>query len=161
MVTNVCFKVLRNNEIVELIIPIEHNFEIISGDTFNGYKFPDVSIESQVIDYLDSIDKSEMMHKYNIDIIFDYYIKKEYSIDDEIIDFINYISKYISLNDNRQIRALLYEAKDILFGQNKSNETKIKELITLINISNKSIKGTFDFIERILLNNKNNLKYLE
>ena len=151
MVTNVCFKVLRNNEIVELIIP---------GEEFNGYKFPDTSIESQVIDYLDSIDKSEMMYHHNIDIIFDFYIKKEYSIDDEIIDFINYISKYISLDDNRQISALLYEAKDILFGQNKSNETKVKELITLINISTKSIKGTFDFVEK-LLSNINNLKYLE
>lgn len=98
---------------------------IIPGEEFNGYKFPDTSIESQVIDYLDSIDKSEMMYHHNIDIIFDYYIKKEYSIDDEIIDFINYISKYISLDDNKQIRTLLYEAKDILFGQNKSNETKV------------------------------------
>lgn len=146
MITNVCFKVVKFGDVCEEIIPIEHNFEIIKGEVFNGYRLPDQSIESQVIDYLDSIDKRDIMIKHNFDIILDYYIKKEKTIDDEISEFIEFLSKYISIKNNRQIRALLYEGKDFIFGKNKSIEEKVNDLILLMNIYNKSIDGTLNFI---------------
>lgn len=156
MKTKVCFKALSNRKIVRKIIPIEHNFRVIPEENFNGFILPKQSIESQVIDYLDSIDKSELMAKYNFDIIFDYYIpKKKKSKSSEIQEFIEYLSPYISIENNRSIRAVISEAKDILFGRGKSNETKAKELFVMLNIANKSIKGTIDVIENIIESNNN------
>lgn len=151
MKTKVCFKALCNHKIVRRIIPIEHNFDVIPACEFKGYTFLETSVESQVIDYLDSIDKSEIMLKYNFDMIFDYYIpKKKKNKSKEIEDFIEYLKPYISVEEHRNLRAVMFEAKDVLFGKGKSNETKAKELFVMLNIANKSILGTFNVIENII-----------
>ena len=154
MKTKVCFKALSNRKIVRKIIPIEHNFEVIPEENFNGI-LPKQSIESQVIDYLDNIDKTEIMLKYNFEIIFDYYIPKRKQKKDEIQEFIEYLNNYISVENNRSVRAILSESKDILFGKGKSNETKAKELFTILNVSYKSIIGTLNVIDDIIQNNEN------
>lgn len=156
MITKVCFKAISNHKIVRKTIPIEHNFEVIPGEEFLGYKLPETSIESQVIDYLDVIDKSDIMLKYDFDMIIDYYIpKKKKKKRDEIIEFIKYLKPYISEDMYRPIEAIISEAKDILFGKSKSNETKAKELFIIYGIVNKSIKGTLNSIEKVIENYEN------
>lgn len=156
MITKVCFAALSNHKIVRKIVPIEHNFEVISGEEFLGYKLPETSIESQVIDYLDIIDKSDIMLKYDFDMIIDYYVpKKKKKKSDEIAEFIEYLKPYVTEDMYRPIEAIISEAKDILFGKGKSNETKVKELFIIYGIVNKSIKGTLNSIEKIIENYEN------
>lgn len=156
MKTKVCFKALCNNKVIRKIIPIEHNFEVIPECEFKGYTFPETSVESQVIEYLDSIDKSDIMAKYDFDMIFDYYIpKKKKRKINEIEDFIEYLKPYVSVEEHRNFRAIMFEAKDVLFGKGKSNETKAKELFVMLNISNKSILGTFNVIENMIKGDNN------
>ena len=157
MITRVCFVALNNHKIVRKIIPIEHNFETVPESEYLGYKLPEVSIEQQVITWLDDIDKSDIMLKYDFDEIIDYYIpKKKKKKSDEITEFIEYLKPYISEDMYRPIEAIISEAKDILFGKGKSNETKAKELFIIYEIVNKSIKGTLNIIEKIIGNYENN-----
>lgn len=143
MKTRVTFKGLCDREVITKTITISHpDFEEIYRD---GLK--PLSIESQVIDYLDMIDKSDLMEEHGFSLIIDYYIPKQ-SNDDEIEEFITFLSKYMVID--RQLSAIMYEAKDILFGKNKSIETKIEELLILLNISNKTAFGTLNAIEKIL-----------
>lgn len=158
MVTKVCFKALSNRKIVERIIPIEHNFEIIPAIEFNGHILPETSIESQVIGYLDTIDKSDIMAKYDFDIIFDYYIKKRRRKRNEIEEFMEFLKPYITAEMQRPVEAIISESKDILFGKRKSNETKAKEVFTMLRIANKSISGTFSAINNFL--DKRDVKFV-
>lgn len=156
MITKVCFKAISNHKIVRKTVSIEHNFEVIPGEEFLGYKLPETSIESQVIDWLDTIDKSDIMLKYDFDMIIDYYVpKKKKKKSDEIAEFIEYLRPYITEDMYRPIEAIISEAKDILFGKGKSNETKAKELFIIYEIVNKSIKGTLNSIEKIIENYEN------
>lgn len=142
MKTRVTFEGLCDKKVITKTITISHpDFEEIYRD---GLK--PLSIESQVIDYLDMIDKSDLMEEYGFSLILDYYIPKQ--IDDEIEEFINFLNKYVVID--RQLSAIMYEAKDILFGKNKSIETKIEELLILLNISNKTAFGTLNAVEKIL-----------
>lgn len=142
MKTRVTFEGLCDRKIITKTITISHpDFEEIYRD---GLK--PLSIESQVIDYLDIIDKSDLMEEHGFSLILDYYIPKQ--VDDEIEEFITFLSKYMTID--RQLRAIMYEAKDILFGKNKSIETKIEELLILLNISNKTAFGTLNAVEKIL-----------
>lgn len=157
MITKVCFKAVRNRKIIRKIIPIEHDFKVIPESEYLGYKLPEVSIEHQVITWLDVIDKSDIMLKYDFDMIIDYYIpKKKKKKRDEIIEFIEYLKPYISEDMYRPIEAIISEAKDILFGKGKSNETKLKELLIIYDIVNKSIKGTLYSLEKVLNIYENN-----
>jgi preprotein translocase subunit SecA len=117
---------------------------------------PRQSVESQVIDYLDTIDKSELMIKYNFDLILDYYIpKKKKSKDEEIAEFIDFLSNYVPID--RPIEAVISEAEDILFGKGKSNKTKAIEVLKMLTISYKASKGTMVMMSNML----NELKLLD
>lgn len=141
MKTRVTFEGLCDKKVITKTIIISHpDFEEIYRE---GLK--PLSIESQVIDYLDMIDKSDLMEEHGFSLILDYYIPKQV---DEIEEFITFLSKYMTID--RQLRAIMYEAKDILFGKNKSIETKIEELLILLNISNKTAFGTLNAVEKIL-----------
>ena len=143
MKTRVTFEGLCDRKVITRTITISHpDFEEIPRD---GLK--PLSIESQVIDYLDMLDKSDLMEEHGFSLIIDYYIPKQ-SNDDEIEEFITFLNKFMPID--RQLRAIMYEARDILFGQNKSIETKTKELLILLNISNKTAFGTLNAIEKIL-----------
>lgn len=94
------------------------------------------------------MDKSDLMAEHGFSLIIDYYIAKQYTEKDEIEEFIIFLSKYMPIT--RQIRAIVYEAKDLLFGKNKSIETKVEELLILLNISNKTAFGTLNVVEKML-----------
>jgi hypothetical protein len=156
MKTKIVFKGLSNGKVIRRTIPIEHNFKEIPSEEFLGYMLPRQSVESQVIDYLDTIDKSELMIKYNFDLILDYYIpKKKKSKDEEIAEFIDFLSNYVPID--RPIEAVISEAEDILFGKGKSNKTKAIEVLKMLTISYKASKGTMVMMSNML----NELKLLD
>lgn len=77
MKTIITFKALRRGRVVHKHVPIYHNFEELPSTEFNGITFPPTSVESQVIEQLDNMDKSDLMFKYDFDIILDYYPKRK------------------------------------------------------------------------------------
>ena len=119
---------------------------------FNGIKLPDTSVESQVINYLDEIDKSDMMIQHNFDIIIDYFPKKKKVKKNEIEIFIKFCQPYLDMYPSliRPFEAVISEAQNIIFGNNKSNEQKFKEVLKMIDISFKASTGTMEIINTIL-----------
>lgn len=154
--TIITFKALSNHRIIRKNIPIEHNFEVIPPTMFNGVELPATSIESQVIDYLDEIDKTDLMIKYEFDIILDYWPKKAKKKKNEIKEFIDYCNPYIQQFPEleKPFRAVISESKDVLFGKRKSNETKFKEVLNMLNIAYKASAGTSQMICNRILKNK-------
>lgn len=149
MKTKIVFKGLSNGKVIHRTIPIEHNFKEIPPEEFLGYMLPRQSVESQVIDYLDTIDKSELMIKYNFDLILDYYIpKKKKSKDEEIAEFIEYLSNFVPID--RPVKAIISEAEDVLFGKGKSNKTKAIEVLKMLTISYKASSGTMAMVSKML-----------
>lgn len=146
MKTKITFKVITNNgKITRKTIPIKHNFKIKPAEIFLGYEFPKQSIESQVIEYLDSIDKSDLMNKYDWRIILNYYPhKKRKSKQQEFEEFIEYL-KTITTIDNT-LEHIIIEFKDILFGRGKSNYIKALEVLKIKEMALKAMSNTFEFI---------------
>ena len=153
--TKIVFKALSGGRIIYKTISIKHpKFNIIPSDTFLGYKLPSQSIQSQVIEYLDKIDKSDIMTQYGFDIILDYYPKKRRTSRkkiDEIVDFIEYMRPIVELYPDLQvpIEAVIHMAKDELFGHRKSNLQKAKEVLKMAEISYATAIGVYRNIGRI------------
>lgn len=159
MKTNITFKVLADHRIFRKTIPIEHNF-VQYTDSFDGYSWV-VTIEHQVMEMLDGMDKKEMMDKYGWDMIFDYYPtfpnRKKRSVQEEIDEFLMFVKPYISKDLIRQFSAVTYEAKEILFGKGKSHSVKLKEILTMMGISNKSIFSVLDFLKEGVIDKEGEL----
>lgn len=149
MKTRVIFKGLSEGRIIYRHIQIRHNFSIIPETEFLGYKLPAQSVESQVIDYLDSIDKSDIMLKYNFDVIIDYWVPKKKKKRNEIQEFMEFLKPYITPDQYRPVEAIISEMKDILFGKNKSNEQKAMEVLTVLQISYKAGVGTLNIVQKM------------
>ena len=161
MKTKVTFKALRRGRIVHKTIPIEHpDFGILPSEIFDGVELPSISIESQVIDYLDSIDKADMMAKNDWDVILDYYPHKRRKRKNEIEDFIEFMRPYVDMFPElaRPIEAVMSEAQGVLFGHRKSNETKARELIKMLSMTLLASKGTLDTVMKYLDEYKRALK---
>ena len=157
MKTKITFKALRRGKVVYKKIPIEHNFKKLPEEVFMGYSFPGQSVESQVIEYLDNIDKSEIMVKHDFDIILDYFIpKKKMSMTEEINSFVEYIKPLITPENQRQYQAIISEAKDILFGKGKSNKTKAIEVTKMLSMSYKAISGTLSSVIKLFNTDEEN-----
>ena len=150
--TIITFKALRDGRVVYKSIPIHHNFKELPPSDFNGIKLPATSVESQVIHYLDEIDKGDMMIQYNFDIIIDYFPKKKKVKKNEIETFIKFCKPYLDMYPSliRPFEAVISEAQNIIFGNNKSNEQKFKEVLKMIDISFKASAGTMEIINAIL-----------
>lgn len=149
--TIVTFKALRDGVVVYKNIPIYHHFQELPAEEFNGIKLPATSVESQVIHYLDEIDKRDMMIQYNFDIIIDYFPKKKRVKKNEIKEFVKFCKPYLDLYPHliRPFYAVVSESKDILFGRGKSNEQKFKETLNLISVSLKAAEGAMNLINKI------------
>ena len=48
------------------------------------------------------------------------------------------------------------ESKDVLFGRNKSNETKMMEMLNMVSVAFKASQGTISMVERMIDNYSNN-----
>ena len=155
MGTKIVFKALSGGRVVYRTIPIEHpKFDVIPSDVFLGYELPPISIESQVIDYLDSIDKSDIMAQNDWDMILDYYPAKQRISPmrgDEVADFIEYMRPLVESRPDLQmpIEAVICMAKDELFGCRKSNLQKAKEVLKMAEMSYCAAIGAYRNIGRI------------
>lgn len=160
--TIVTFKALRNGTIVYKNIPIYHNFKELPAEGFNGIQLPATSVESQVINFLDEIDKTDMMIQYDFDIIIDYFPKKKKVKKNEIEEFVKFCKPYLDLNPQliRPFEAVISESQELLFGNRKSNEQKFKEVLGMINVSLKAAEGTMDLINKILKGTNDEIKKL-
>lgn len=156
METKIVFKAMCNGKIVHKTIPIQHpEFKILPSEIFLGFKLPPQSISSQVIDYLDGVDKSDIMEKHGFDIILDYYPQKprvRKKKVDEIADFIKYMTPVVELHPElqRPIEAVMSEAKGELFGRGKSNQDKAMEVMKMVEISLKAATGAYVSITKML-----------
>lgn len=166
MKTIVTFKAFSNGKIVYKSIPIHHNFQELPETEFNGVKLPPISVETQVMQYLDEIDKSDMMIQYGFEFIIDYFPKKKKVRKNEIEEFFKFCKPYFDLYPQfiRPFEAVISESKDVLFGKHKSNEQKFKEVFGMINVSLKASAGTMELITKILKGTNDEFKsgsYLE
>lgn len=161
MTTKIVFKAMSDGRIVHKTIPIEHpKFDVIPSDVFLGYELPAQSVQSQVIDYLDGIDKSDIMAKYGFDVILDYYPKKHKVRKqriDEVTSLIEYMRPIVELHPElqRPIEATISEAREELFGNGRSNEAKAKEVLRMVNISLKAATGAYKSITKMLRGSDN------
>lgn len=150
--TIITFKAIRDGKVIYKNIPIYHNFEEIPQQDWNGIQLPTTSIESQVILYLDEIDKRDMMIQYDFDIIIDYFPKKKRVKTNEIEEFVKFCKPYLDLYPQliRPFEAVISESQKILFGKRKSNEQKFKEVLGMVNISFKAASGVMDWTLQLL-----------
>lgn len=161
MKTKVRFKALRRGAVVRRTLLIEHpDFNVVPSEIFNGYELPPIPIESQVIDYLDSIDKSDIMVQNDWDMILDYYPYHKRNHRNEIKEFITFMQPYVDMFPElqRPFEAVMSEAKDVLFGRRKSNETKAKELLKMVDMSLRASRGTLESCTRLMRGELKTLK---
>ena len=148
--SKVTFKALTDDRrLVHKTIPIHHNFEVIPEQIWHGVKLPPISVESQVIHFLDEQDKRELMEKYNFYIIIDYYIKKKRKTKaDEFEEFRKFIAPYFAEFPilKRPFEAIISESKDMLFGKGKSNEAKLKEVMNAYEMIIKGVHGAVNMV---------------
>ena len=149
MKTKIIFKGIDDyGRVIRRTIPIEHNFTEKPAEEFMGVLLPPVSVENQVIEYLDTIDKSDIMNKYGFYIILDYYPYVKRNKKKEFEEFIQYLSAVMPID--RSVIAVVSEAKDVLFGKGKSNYTKAVELINMQRIAFKAAGGMLEAINKML-----------
>lgn len=112
------------------------------------------SIEDQIINYLDNNDKIEIMEKYDMQIIIDYYVhrsKKRVSEKESFAQFLAMLNTNGVIDDKLlyDIRAYASISKT-LFGRRKSHHTKLKEIFDGISIAQKIAINYYEkIIERI------------
>ena len=162
--TNVTFKALTDDRrLVHKTIPIHHNFEVIPEQEFMSVMLPQTSVEYQVIHFLDEQDKSELMDKYGFSMIIDYYIKKKRKTKaDEFEEFRKFLVPYFAMYPQlkRPFEAIISESKDTLFGNGKSNEKKLKEVINAHSMILKAVDGTLNLMLKGVYGKDNNEKAL-
>ena len=149
--TIITFKALRRGCVVYKNIPIYHNFEELPATEFNGIELPPTSVESQVMEQLDEMDKLDLMLQHDFDIILDYFPKKKRVKKNEIDEFVKFCEPYLNMYPQLTIpfQAVVSESKDILFGKRKSNEQKFKETLNLVSVSLKAAEGAMNLINKI------------
>ena len=161
MKTKVTFKALRDGKIIYKTIPIEHSFSVIPSCEINNIIFPETSVEYQVIEYLDSIDKRDLMIKYDFDIIIDYWIKRIYPKRNEVKEFLEFCGPLFAEMPSlkRQLSAVCYEMQDTLFGRGKSHATKLKEAVKTLEFSYKMSNTIINKLKEVIMPNKNAIEY--
>lgn len=155
MTTKVKFKAIRGGRIVYKTIPIEHpKFEPSPPIVFDGVQFPETPIEYKIMEYLDEIDKSDIMVKYDFDVILDYWIPKKKDKANEIEEFFAYMQPLVDVSPDLRVplEKIISESKSILFGKGKSHKTKAIEVVNMLKISYKVANGVMGMVLNILKN---------
>lgn len=111
--TIVTFKAIRKGKVIYKNVPIYHDFHELPAMESNGVQLPPTSVEYQVMQYLDDIDKRDMMIKYDFDAILDYFPKRKRVKKNEIEEFINFCKPYLYLYPEliRPFDAVIYESQ--------------------------------------------------
>lgn len=146
MITKVKFKFLIRGKIKNVVVPIEHN---ITSPYYNGVRM--VSIEEQVMDYLDDIDKRDIMIKYDVDVIIDYcpYIRKKKK--NEVEEFLKFCQNAGFDEDTIfRIGVVADSMKGVIFGKGYSNFKKAEILLSSLNFG---MKFTSEVLDKIIEDN--------
>lgn len=160
MKTIVTFKVLIDKKIKRVNIPIEHDFKEIPQRDFRGVSLLPTTIDEQVMEMLDNMDKSEMMIDHGWDVILDYKVRKpKKSKENEMQVFATFCEPYLVKFPQLRVAfvAVTKNSANVLFGKRKSNETKFMEVLSLIDTAYKASVGTMDWITSILNGNQKKL----
>ena len=153
MTTKIKFKAIRGGRIVYKTIPIEHpNFEPSPPIVFDGVQLPETPIEYKIMEYLDEIDKSDIMVKYDFDVILDYWIPKKKAKANEIEEFFAYMQPLVDASPDLRVplEKIISESRSVLFGKGKSHKTKAIEVLNMLKISYKVATGVMDKVLNIL-----------
>ena len=152
MITKIKFKAIRGGRIVYKTIPIEHpKFEPSPPIVFDGVQLSETPIEYKIMEYLDEIDKSDIMVKYDFDIILDYWIPKKKAKANEIEEFFAYMQPLVDVNPDLRVplEKIISESRSVLFGKGKSHKTKAIEVVNMLKISYKVANGVMDMVLNI------------
>lgn len=157
MKTKVKFKAIRGGRIVYKTIPIEHSkFEPSPPIVFDGVQLPETPIEYKIMEYLDEIDKSDIMVKYDFDVILDYWIPKKKAKTNEIEEFFTYMQPLVDASPDLRVplEKIISESRSVLFGKGKSHKTKAIEVVNMLKISYKVANGVMIKVLNILKETK-------
>jgi hypothetical protein len=140
MKSQVEFKVLRRGEQNLVVLTIEHpDFIHIPQKTVNGICYNEVSVVDQIYEYLDNIDKHDIMVENDFHIILDYRVVEvdvntEYY--NEFTDFKKYVKAFVKhyniYNIEEHVKFVMKSYYDTLFNCGKSHVQKLKEILTII-----------------------------
>ena len=128
----------------------------------NGICYNEVSVRDQIYEYLDNIDKHEIMVENDFHIILDYRVV-EVDVDteyyNEFTDFKKYVKTFVKhYNIEEHVRFVMKSYYDSLFNCSKSHIQKLKEILTIITTSQRYKRQILvhiidnldeDFIKRI------------
>lgn len=147
----VTFVAIRDAQVVRKVIPIEHNFDVLPPVVFNGKKFPETSIEEQVMDMLVKKDLSHLMRDNDFDLIVDYYPtpkRKKREKGWEEREFAEYCNSQLKYTPSliAPFQTVAASCKKILFGKGKSNKTKFEEVSCIVDIAMAMARGTINHL---------------
>lgn len=151
MKSQVEFKVLRRGEQELVVLTIEHpDFIHIPQKTVNGICYNEVSVVDQLYEYLDNIDKYEIMIENDFHTILDYRVV-EVDVDteyyDELTDFVKHVKAFVNhYNIEGQVGFVIKSCYDTLFNCGKSHIQKLKEILTIITTSQRYTGQVLDHI---------------
>ena len=151
MKSQVEFKVLRRGEQELVVLTIEHpEFTHKPQMTINGICYNEVSVMDQIYEYLDNIDKHDIMVENDFNIILDYRVVEvdvntEYY--NEFTDFKKYVKAFVKhYNIEEHVRFVMKSYYDTLFNNGKSHVQKLKEILTIITTSQRYKRQVLDHI---------------
>ena len=96
------------------------------------------------------------MVKYDFLTIFDYWVPKKNKKFNEVQNFIEFAKPYIAAYPTleRPFRAIISDHKSLLFGHHKSNETKMKETLEIMESCYKVANGVLNHLCSVILGDK-------
>ena len=153
MKTSVTFKVLTGDRRTKTCtLKIEHpEFTETPPCKFHGVDLPAVTVGEKVIQWLDSIDKFQMMIDHDWYLIIDYWIKpqvKRKPRGSEIHEFCLFLDPYVEKFPQlkRPFEAIISDYGHLLFGHKKTDEQKLKLLLELYEMTKKVSDGAIDMV---------------
>lgn len=140
MKSQVEFQVLRNGKQESVVLTIEHpDFSYIPSKIVNGISYDEIKVLDQLYEYLDAIDKHNIMIENDFYLILDYrVVKVDVDTDyyNEVEDFVKYAKKFVKrYNIEGQVGFVMNKCCDTLFNCGKSHFQKLKEILTIITTS--------------------------
>lgn len=131
----------------------------------NGHLFP-ITVEEQMMEYLDTTDKQDFMVKNRMLMILNYdiYTKKErVSEKDSFLEFLHKYYKEIGLTDEDVVSVVQYASMSkTIFGKRKSNWQKLNEILDGLRLSYKAQSAVLDRLsEEFKKNHENALNHIE
>jgi hypothetical protein len=121
------------------------DFKVIPPTNFKGIKLPEISVENQIIDWLDGQDKTSLMIEKDLGIIIDYFIPKKRS-KFSIIDYL----KMANLSEQMifDLMVVYKEIKPLLKG--KSVKIQIQIMFSHLIIGYQAMTNAYQNITAML-----------